>query len=65
MRVSEVMVRNPVKVSPDTPIREVARLMRDKSIGSVIIVKDDKPVGIVTERDLVRRVLASEKTQIR
>ncbi len=60
MNVSDVMVKNPVKVSPDTPIREVARLMRDRSIASVIIVEDDKPLGIITERDLVRRVLASD-----
>jgi len=54
------MVKNPVKVSPDTLIREVARLMRDRSIASVIIVEDEKPLGIITERDLVRRVLASD-----
>ena len=59
MRISDVMVKDPVKVDPDTSIREVARIMRDRSIGSVILVKDDKPVGIVTERDLVRRALAS------
>jgi CBS domain-containing protein len=60
MNVSDVMVKNPVKVGPDTSIREVARLMRDRSIASVIIVEDDKPLGIITERDLVRRVLASD-----
>ncbi len=60
MHVSEVMVRNPIKVSPDTSIREVARLMRDRSIASVIIVEDNKPLGIITERDLVRRILASD-----
>ena len=31
--------------------------MKYRSVGSVILVKDDKPVGIVTERDLVHRVL--------
>lgn len=33
-------------------------MMRDRSIGSVILVEDSKPIGIVTERDLVRRVIA-------
>jgi CBS domain-containing protein len=61
MLVSEAMVKDPVRVTPGTSIREVARLMRDRSIGSVILVEDDKPVGIVTERDLVRRVLASDR----
>lgn len=33
------------------------KLMKYRSVGSVILVKDDKPVGVVTERDLVHRVL--------
>jgi len=61
MLVSEVMVKDPIRVEPATPVRELARLMRDKAIGSIILVEDDKPVGIVTERDLVRRVLASDQ----
>ena len=53
------MVRDPVKVSPDAPCGHLARLMRDKGIGSVVVVEDGKPVGIVTERDLVHRVMAA------
>ena len=60
MRVSDVMVRDPVTVRPDASIREIAKLMRERAISSVILVRDDKPVGIVIERDLVRRVLATE-----
>jgi len=58
MRVSDIMVTNPVMVSPETPVNEVAQLMKYRSVGSVILVKNNKPVGVVTERDLVRRVLA-------
>ncbi|KON30653.1 hypothetical protein AC482_03365 [miscellaneous Crenarchaeota group-15 archaeon DG-45] len=58
MRVVDVMVGNPVTASPETSVADVARLMRDRSIGSVILVEDSRPEGIVTERDLVRRVLA-------
>lgn len=57
MRVSEVMVKDPVTFHPDTPV-ELAKTMREKSIASVVLVKEGKPVGIVTERDLVHRVLA-------
>jgi CBS domain-containing protein len=59
MKVSEVMVRDPVIVDPDTMCGHLARLMRDKGIGSVVVVEDGKPVGIVTERDLVHRVMAA------
>ena len=58
MKVSGIMVRDPVMVDPDTPCRQLSRLMRQRSIGSVIVVKDGFPVGVVTERDLVHRVLA-------
>jgi len=53
------MVRDPVKVGPDAPCGHLARLMRDKGIGSVVVVEDGKPIGIVTERDLVHRVMAA------
>jgi CBS domain-containing protein len=37
---------------------DVARRMRDRQVGSLIVVDDDRPVGIVTDRDLTVRVLA-------
>ena len=52
------MARDPVMVDPDTPCGQLSKLMRNKSIGSVVVVKDGFPVGVVTERDLVHRVLA-------
>jgi len=58
MKVSSIMVRDPVMVDPDTPCTQLSKLMRQRSIGSVIVVKDGFPVGVVTERDLVHRVLA-------
>jgi CBS domain-containing protein len=63
MNVSEVMVKNPVEVKPDTSCREIARLMKNRKIGSVVLVEKGKPVGIITERDLVHRVMALEKDQ--
>lgn len=63
MNVSEVMVKNPVEVKPDTSCGEIARLMKNRKIGSVVLVEKGKPVGIITERDLVHRVMALEKNQ--
>jgi len=59
MKVSDIMVRDPVKVGPEAQCGNIARLMRDKGIGSVVVVDNSKPVGIVTERDLVHRVMAA------
>lgn len=58
--VEDVMTRDLITVPPTTTIDKVAVLMKEHNIGSVIII-DDKgnPVGIVTERDLVVKVLAN------
>jgi CBS domain-containing protein len=61
MKVSDIMIKNPVIVDPNTSCGAIARLMRDRKIGSVILVDEGKPVGIVTERDLIHRVMAEEK----
>jgi CBS domain-containing protein len=45
----------------DTPIREVALLMREGDMGSVPVVSEGKLVGIVTDRDIVVRAIAEGK----
>jgi CBS domain-containing protein len=61
LKVHDVMVANPVTIEPNALITEAAILMRDNKIGSVIVVEKQKVVGIVTERDLVRRGLAENR----
>lgn len=58
MQVREIMSTVPELVNPDTPLQEVARLMRDKDIGAVPLGADDQLVGILTDRDIVVRGLA-------
>ena len=50
-------------VDPKTTSAKIATLMRDRKIGSVVLVEGGKPVGIVTERDLVHRIMAEKKDQ--
>ena len=59
--VRDVMVSDPVTVPPNASVREIAKIMKEKNIGSVIVVENDRMVGIVTEEDLIRRVLAEGK----
>lgn len=55
----ERLIRHRVEtLPPDASCAEAARLMRDENVGSVVVSDDDKPLGIVTDRDLVVRVLA-------
>lgn len=51
--VREIMRTDPITVKPSTTTLEVLHLMRDKKVGALPVVDDDKLVGIVTEHDLI------------
>jgi len=54
MKVKEIMKKNPITISPDTPFEEALRIGQEKKIGSFPVVENGKLVGIATESDLVR-----------
>jgi CBS domain-containing protein len=56
--LKELISRNLVTAEPDAKISEVARLMADRGVGAVLILSDGKPQGIITDRDIVLRVVA-------
>ena len=58
MNVNDVMTRNVRACEPSATVREAAALMAREDIGPVPVVEDGRLVGIVTDRDLVIRVLA-------
>ena len=58
MRIRDVMTESVVTATPDTSVREVAETMRERNVGSVVLVEDGRPVGFVTDRDLAVSVLA-------
>ncbi|SCX66640.1 CBS domain-containing protein [Pseudomonas sp. NFACC32-1] len=58
MKVNEIMSREIRTVSPDTPLREIALIMRQADIGALIINQDDRMAGMITDRDLVIRAMA-------
>lgn len=60
-RVHEVMTDKPVTVGSLTSLAEAARVMRDASIGDVLVVEDGRLRGIVTDRDLVIRGMAENR----
>ena len=56
------IARMPVPtVNSSETIAEIASLMVNHNIGAVIVMRDTEPLGIVTERDLVRKVIYAEK----
>ena len=55
---NELMSHNVVTTTPEASLNDAARIMGEKHIGSLIVIKYSTPVGIVTERDLLSKVLA-------
>jgi CBS domain-containing protein len=58
MNIREVMTPNPQCVAPGDSIQNAARIMRDCDTGAVPVVDNGRPVGIVTDRDIVVRAVA-------
>jgi CBS domain-containing protein len=53
--VRDVMSKDVKVVRPDTTMKEVVATMNKFNIGSIIVVQGGRPVGIITERDILRR----------
>ena len=59
MKVKDVMHTGATWVSPNTPVFEIAKKMRDGDIGAVPVGENDRLVGMVTDRDITCRALAN------
>jgi CBS domain-containing protein len=64
MNLSELCNRNPVVAFTDTPVPQAARLMRERHVGSLVIVRERAgqrfPLGILTDRDIVVATVAKD-----
>jgi len=58
VKVGDIAKRKLITVAEDATVLSATKVMAELNIGSVVITKDRRPVGIVTERDLVRKILA-------
>ena len=62
MKVKDAMRTPVITVQGNTTIDEVAKSMADHSVGSVVVIdKENNPIGIITERDIVRRVVRKNR----
>jgi CBS domain-containing protein len=61
MNIRDVMTPNPRTVSPQDSIQNAARIMRDEDTGVVPVVDNGKPIGVVTDRDIVVRAVADDR----
>jgi CBS domain-containing protein len=60
MKVKDAMHKGVDWVSPDTPVTELAKLMRDHDVGAIPIGENDHLVGMVTDRDIVCKGLTKD-----
>ena len=59
--IGEVMTNKLQTIEGSSSVRDAAKKMRDKNISSLVVVNSsNKPIGIITERDLVRKVCAND-----
>lgn len=58
-KLRKIMVENIVTVKPNDTVKKVAELMNKHEIGCVIIANHKKPVGIITERDMIKRIVCN------
>jgi len=61
LKVEDVMVEDVITVEEKTTIKKAVELMNKHEIGCLIVVKKGKPAGIVTERDMLKRILLESK----
>ena len=58
--VRDIMTKNVVTIASDKTALDAAKLMAEKGISSLIVVKNGNPEGIITERDFIRKICAKE-----
>jgi CBS domain-containing protein len=58
VRIREVMTQGVVTADTGDSLHRVGELMRDRNVGSVVICEHDRPVGVITDRDLALAVVA-------
>jgi len=60
-QIRDIMKKNVITIQEDTSALDAAKLISEKDISFLVIVKDGKPIGVITERDFVRKIAAQDK----
>lgn len=60
-QVRDIMEKNVITISADKNALDAAKMLKEKQISFLVIMKDNSPIGLVTERDIVRKIAAEDK----
>ncbi|HOT78813.1 MAG TPA: CBS domain-containing protein [Microthrixaceae bacterium] len=58
MKITDALRKTGLSIGPGCTLRQAAELMECNAVGALAVVEDDRAVGVVTDRDLVRRAVA-------
>ena len=61
-QVRDIMQKNVITINHDKTALDAAVILKEKEISFLVIIKDGKPTGIVSERDIVRKIAAEDLT---
>ena len=59
--IRDIMEKNVITIEDDKTALDAARLINEKDISFLVVVKDSNPIGVVSERDFVRKIVAENK----
>jgi len=60
-QVRDIMNKNVITIEQNSTVLDATRLLKEKDISFLVIVRDGNPVGVVSERDIVRRLAAEDR----
>ena len=60
-KVRDIMEKNVITIDYDKTSLDAAQILAEKDISFLVIVKNDEPIGVLTERDLVKKIASEDK----
>src|SRR5688572_21766615 len=64
MKIQEIMTANPATCAPETTLRDVPRVMVEHGCGESPVLRDGRPVGVITDRDITARAVATGRNPL-
>ncbi len=62
MPVKDLIKRKVVVIEPDDTVKLAAKRMQDKLVGSLVVIEGERPIGIITDRDIALRVVGEGRS---
>ena len=60
-QVRDIMQKNVITIEHNKTVHDASSLLKEKEISFLVIMKDDKPIGVISERDIVRKIAAEDR----